>query len=49
MYLEDETRRTQAGDRIVWVLILQDPKTYVWRRTDWGADQSTKKILRCGS
>jgi len=48
-YIEGETRRTAAGDRVIWVLVLQDPKTYVWRRTDWPAGNATKKILRCGS
>ena len=47
MYLEGETRRTGNGDRVIWVLVLQNPDTYAWRRTDWAADSVTKKILRC--
>jgi hypothetical protein len=47
MLIRDETRRTEAGDRVVWVLILKDPNTYAWRRTDWKADSATKEIERC--
>jgi hypothetical protein len=45
--IQGETRRTDAGDRVLWVLILKDPNTYAWRRTDWRAEGMTKEIERC--
>ena len=47
MLIEGEERRTDNGDRVIWVLILDDPNTYKWRRTDWKADGSTKMVVRC--
>lgn len=47
MYLQGELRRTEVGDRVLWVLILKDPNTYAWRRTDWPATSATKEIGRC--
>jgi hypothetical protein len=47
MYLENESRRTDAGDRVVWVLILESPSRYSWRRTDWKPGVATAKRVRC--
>ncbi|MBI2306127.1 MAG: hypothetical protein HYU78_02380 [Rhodocyclales bacterium] len=47
MLVNGETRRTDYGDRVVWVLILKDPATYKWRRTDWPPSNSTPNVRRC--
>jgi hypothetical protein len=47
MLLNGETRRTDFGDRVVWVLILKNPTTYTWRRTDWVPSNSTADVGRC--
>jgi hypothetical protein len=47
VYLEGETRRTRARDRVIWVLILADKNRYNWRRTDWPRDDKTDDIVRC--
>jgi hypothetical protein len=46
--IQGEERRTEQGDRVVGVLVLNDPNTYQWRRTDWKADGRTKEIVKCG-
>ncbi|HEX4553565.1 MAG TPA: hypothetical protein VH249_06240 [Xanthobacteraceae bacterium] len=47
MLIQDEERRTEPGDRVMWVLVLNDKSTYQWRRTDWKSDARTKEIIRC--
>jgi len=47
MLLDNEDRRTQFGDRAIWVLILTAPDTYRWRRTDWASDTGTPDVKRC--
>lgn len=31
LYLEGETRKHSTGDRVIWVLILEQPDFYRWR------------------
>jgi len=45
--IDGEERRTDAGDRVVWVLVLNNPASYHWRRTDWKAEVRTAEIVRC--
>lgn len=47
MLIEGEERRTDFGDRVIWVLVLNNPNSYQWRRTDWKPDLRTKEIVRC--
>lgn len=47
MVMDGETRRTDSGDRVVWVLILKNPTTYAWRRTDWEPSRLTPDVARC--
>jgi hypothetical protein len=47
LLIQDEERRTELGDRVMWVLVLNDPNSYQWRRTDWKSDARTKEIVRC--
>ncbi|MBI3703006.1 MAG: hypothetical protein HY244_03925 [Rhizobiales bacterium] len=47
MLVDGEQRRTELGDRVIWVLDLKDSNTYAWRRTDWKRDSRTGDIVRC--
>ena len=42
-----ETRRTVAGEPVVWDLVLTSPSTYAWHRTDWLAGAVTNRVIRC--
>jgi hypothetical protein len=46
-FIQDETRRTDAGELVVWDLILTSPDAYQWHRTDWPPFGNTKSIQRC--
>jgi hypothetical protein len=49
--MRGETRRTDAGDLVVWDLVLTSPDTspdtYRWHRTDWRSGELTKEVRRC--
>jgi hypothetical protein len=45
--MEDETRRTDGGDLVIWDLVLATPNRYHWHRTDWEAGAVTRPIVRC--
>ena len=45
--IRGETRRTEAGDPVVWDLILTSPNSYAWHRTDWPSSGRTKGVRRC--
>jgi len=45
--IRGETRLTDAGDPVVWDLVLKGPNHYVWHRTDWFRGASTVEIERC--
>jgi len=47
MFINGETRTTEGGDPVVWSLVLLDAQTFVWRRTDWPAGDSTNPRIRC--
>lgn len=49
MLVDDETRRTENGDRVVWVLLLIEDTTYYWRRTDRPKGNGTSTVSRCKS
>ena len=50
MYISDEERTTEDGDRFVWVLHLVDDDTFRWRATHWPKGYRTILILkRCPS
>jgi hypothetical protein len=46
--IRGEDRLTDAGDPVVWDLLLRGPNMYAWHRTDWPALQTTDMIVRCG-
>jgi len=46
-FIVDETRRTPAGELVVWDLVLTSPNSYAWHRSDWVAGSYTKPIRRC--
>lgn len=46
--LEGESRRTEAGDLVVWnLVILRELDRYCWQRTDWPEDACTAHVERC--
>ena len=45
--IEGEERRTEEGDRVIWMLVLNSPSSYQWRRLDWGANDRTNEVTRC--
>jgi hypothetical protein len=47
MFLNEESRTTAGGDPIVWTLFLFQPDAFVWRQTDWPADNYTVPRMRC--
>jgi len=47
MSMNEEDRRTEKGDLVVWTLILLGDDEFVWHRTDWPAGESTVPRLRC--
>lgn len=42
-----ETRRTSAGDLVVWDLVVVTQDVYRWHRTDWAPGLSTSDVRRC--
>ncbi len=46
-FMRGETRRTDAGELVVWDLVLTGPDTYAWHRTDWSPGGLTKENRRC--
>lgn len=45
MSLNGETRKTDSGDLVVWILFLKGTDVYCWRRTDWKSSACTKDIV----
>jgi hypothetical protein len=45
--LEGETRKTKAGEPVVWDLILRGSDEYCWQRSDWPRGACTKPVVRC--
>lgn len=45
--VENEERRTNDGDRVIWMLVLNSPTSYQWRRLDWGANDRTNEVAKC--
>ena len=45
--IHGETRRTAAGDPVVWDLVLTGPNSYRWHRTDWREGGYTAEVVRC--
>ena len=46
-FMIGETRRDDAGQLVVWDLILTSPNTYRWHRVDWPAGSYTPQVVRC--
>jgi len=47
MAIEGETRKTPAGDLVVWEVVMLSPDRYCWHRTDWPEGGCTAAIERC--
>lgn len=47
--IRGETRRTDAGDPVVWDLVLFSADEYRWHRTDWPTGRYTKGVFRCAA
>ena len=47
VFLVGETRTDSKGALVEWDLILLSNDQYVWRRSDWPTDGSTRPIERC--
>lgn len=45
--IRGETRVTDAGEPVVWDLVLRSPNHYAWHRTDWFRGALTRDIQRC--
>ena len=45
--IENEDRRTEDGDRVIWMLVLNNPNSYQWRRLDWGKNDRTNEVTKC--
>jgi len=46
-FLVGETRTDSKGALVEWDLVLVSDDFYVWRRSDWPKDASTRPIERC--
>ena len=46
-FMLGETRRTPAGELVVWELVLFSPTSYRWHRTDWPETGFTPEVIRC--
>lgn len=44
-----EARTTDAGTPIEWDLVMLNPDTFCWRRTDWTAGTCTALLKRCAT
>ncbi len=42
-----ETRLTDAGEPVVWDLVLKSEDSFCWDRTDWEQGGCTKNNARC--
>jgi len=42
-----ETRTTDAGDPVVWDLMLRSQDVFTWHRTDWSEYSFTSDMRRC--
>lgn len=47
--IRGEERKTDAGQLVVWDLVLRGPNLYAWHRTDWPALVMTDLNQRCDS
>lgn len=41
VFLENETRKTEAGDPALWWAYFDGPDKFRWRRYDWALDSGT--------
>jgi len=49
MRIVGESRRTDAGEPVVWDLVLLSRDSYCWHRTDWPPQGCTGRVLRCSA
>jgi len=45
--IRGEERLTDAGDPVVWDLVLTSPESFAWHRADWPAGSLTGALRRC--
>jgi hypothetical protein len=46
LFIENETRRTQAGDPVLWWAYFDGPDRFRWRRYDWPSNGATPSEWR---
>jgi hypothetical protein len=47
MVQPQEKRRTDAGNLVIWDVILEGKNRFRWRRTDWPESGGTRVVQRC--
>lgn len=47
MTMDGEDRKTEQGRLVTWDLVVLDPDTYCWHRSDWRPTACTKTVRRC--
>lgn len=45
--MNGETRTTEAGELVIWDLVMATPNRYHWHRTDWPDLGVTNAVIRC--
>jgi hypothetical protein len=45
--IRGEERLTEAGEPVVWDLVLLSPDKFAWHRADWGDWATTASLERC--
>jgi hypothetical protein len=45
--IRGESRKTDAGQPVVWDLMLRTENSFAWHRTDWAESNRTKSLRRC--
>jgi hypothetical protein len=46
LFIENETRRTEAGDPVLWWAYFDGPDRFRWRRYDWPSTSATPSEWR---
>jgi hypothetical protein len=46
-YIIDESRLTDTGVPVKWDLVMVAPDVMAWHRTDWQAERTTRRLVRC--
>lgn len=47
MTMDGEDRKDDQGRLVAWDLVVLDPGTYCWRRSDWRPTACTTRVKKC--